>query len=48
MQFGAVENFLHEMVAATAIPHTNLETYPTIEAARKLRMTENAAAKTSD
>lgn len=48
VQFGAVENFLHEMVAATAIPHTNLEAYPTIEAARKLRMTENAAAKTSD
>ena len=47
MQFGAVENFLHEMVASTAIPHTNLEAYPTVETARKLRMAENAAEKTS-
>lgn len=40
LQFGAVENFLHEMVAATAIPHTNLENYPSVEAERKKRMEE--------
>ncbi len=30
IQFGAVEDFLHMMVAAQAIPHTDLERYPTV------------------
>lgn len=37
VQFGAVDNFLHLMVAATAIPHTNLEQYPTVVAEMKRR-----------
>lgn len=35
VQFGAVDNFLHLMEAATAIPHTNLEQYPSV--VRELR-----------
>ena len=31
VQFGAVEDFLHLMVAAQAIPHTDLERYPTVK-----------------
>lgn len=31
IQFGAVEDFLHMMVAAQAIPHTDLERYPTVK-----------------
>lgn len=34
VQFGAVEDFLHKMVAASALPHTDLERYPTV--ARRL------------
>ena len=30
VQFGAVEDFLHLMVAATAIPHTDLQRYPSV------------------
>ena len=30
IQFGAVEDFLHMMVAAQAIPHTDMERYPTV------------------
>ena len=30
VQFGAVDNFIHLMTAATAIPHTNLEQYPSV------------------
>ena len=32
IQFGAVEEFLHLMVAAQAIPHTDLERYPSVKA----------------
>ena len=31
VQFGAVEDFLHLMVAAQAIPHTDLERYPSVK-----------------
>lgn len=31
VQFGAVDDFLHLMVAAEALPHTDLKRYPTIE-----------------
>lgn len=31
IQFGAVEDFLHMMVAAQAIPHTDLDRYPTVK-----------------
>lgn len=31
VQFGAVEDFLHLMVAAEALPHTDLEQYPTVK-----------------
>ena len=31
IQFGAVEDFLHMMVAAQAIPHTDLERYPSVK-----------------
>ena len=34
IQFGAVEDFLHLMVAATAIPHTDMQRYPSV--ARRL------------
>ena len=30
IQFGAVEDFLHLMVAATAIPHTDYQRYPSV------------------
>lgn len=30
IQFGAVEDFLHTMVAAQALPHTDMERYPTV------------------
>lgn len=32
IQFGAVEDFLHMMVAAQALPHTDLDQYPTVKA----------------
>ena len=32
VQFGAVEDFVHKMVAASALPHTDLERYPTVAA----------------
>lgn len=35
IQFGAVEDFLHMMVAAQAIPHTDLERFPSVK--RKLQ-----------
>lgn len=31
IQFGAIDNFLHTMVAAQALPHTDLERYPTVK-----------------
>lgn len=31
IQFGAVEDFLHKMVAASALPHTDLERYPSVQ-----------------
>ena len=31
IQFGAVDNFLHLMAAAEAIPHTDIRRYPTVE-----------------
>lgn len=31
VQFGAVDDFLHKMVAATALPHTDLQRYPSVE-----------------
>lgn len=31
IQFGSVEDFLHMMVAAQAIPHTDLDRYPTVK-----------------
>lgn len=37
VQFGAVDNFIHLMTAATAIPHTNLEQYPTVVEEMKRR-----------
>ena len=30
VQFGAVEDFLQLMAAATAIPHTDLQRYPSV------------------
>ena len=30
VQFGAVDDFLHLMTAATAVPHTDLERYPSL------------------
>ena len=30
VQFGAVEDFIHLMAAATAIPHTDLQRYPSV------------------
>jgi uncharacterized 2Fe-2S/4Fe-4S cluster protein (DUF4445 family) len=30
VQFGAVEDFLHKMVAASALPHTDLKRYPSV------------------
>lgn len=30
VQFGAVEDFVHRMVAARALPHTDMERYPTV------------------
>ena len=30
VQFGTVEDFLHLMVAAAAIPHTDLQRYPSV------------------
>lgn len=35
IQFGAIDDFLHIMVAAQALPHTDLERYPTV--AEKLK-----------
>lgn len=32
VQFGAVEDFLHKMVAASALPHTDLQRYPSVAA----------------
>ena len=32
IQFGAVEDFLHMMVAAQAFPHTDIERFPTVKA----------------
>ena len=32
IQFGAVEDFLNIMVAAQALPHTDIERYPTVKA----------------
>ena len=37
VQFGAVDNFINLMVAATAIPHTNLEQYPSLVEQMKRR-----------
>ena len=37
VQFGAVDNFINLMVAATAIPHTNLEQYPSVVEQMKRR-----------
>lgn len=37
IQFGAVDNFLHLMVAAEAIPHTDIGRYPTVEKELKKR-----------
>ena len=30
IQFGAVDDFLHMMVAAKAIPHTDMQRYPSV------------------
>ena len=37
IQFGAVDNFVHLMAAAEAIPHTDLNRYPTVEAELRKR-----------
>ena len=37
IQFGAVDNFLHIMVAAEAIPHTDIRRYPSVEKELKKR-----------
>lgn len=37
IQFGAVEDFLELMVAAQAIPHTDLERYPSVRKKLKER-----------
>jgi len=37
LQFGSVDNFLSEMTAAAAIPHTNIEKYPSVEEERRRR-----------
>lgn len=42
--FAAVEDFLNTMVAAQALPHTDLERYPTVkEKLERLREEERAA-----
>ena len=38
IQFGAVEDFLHIMVAAQALPHTDLGRYPSVLEKLKLRL----------
>ena len=44
IQFAAVEDFLNTMVAAQALPHTDLERYPTVkEKLERLREEERAA-----
>ena len=41
IQFGAVDDFLHLMIAAEALPHTDLSQYPTVE--KKLRESYSSA-----
>lgn len=41
VQFGAVEDFLHLMVAATAIPHTDLNRFPSVAKKLEERRKEN-------
>lgn len=43
VQFGAVEDFVQKMVAASALPHTDMERYPSVAA----RLSEQAASKTA-
>lgn len=37
IQFGAVSNFVEEMAAAKALPHTNIDNYPTVKEELKKR-----------
>ena len=44
IQFATVEDFLNTMVAAQALPHTDLERYPTVkEKLERIREEEKAA-----
>lgn len=43
IQFGAVDDFLHMMVAAQAIPHTDIERYPSV--VKRLQERENTFLK---
>lgn len=43
VQFGAVEDFLHKMVAASALPHTDMQRYPSVM--KKLERGGNKAWK---
>ena len=38
VQFGAVEDFIHRMTAARAIPHTDLQRFPSVAERLKERM----------
>lgn len=44
VQFGAVDDFLHRMVAARALPHTDLERYPSV----KKRLEERRRAQSAE
>jgi len=41
VQFGAVDDFLHLMVAAQAVPHTDMRRYPSVEKKLTERRKEN-------
>lgn len=45
IQFGAVEEFLHIMVAAQAIPHTDLERYPSVKAKLESRFQDKSCIR---
>ena len=41
VQFGAVDDFLHLMVAATAVPHTDFSRYPSVMRRQKEIQSKN-------
>lgn len=48
IQFGAVDDFLHIMAAAQAIPHTDMERYPSVLAKLKGRSEKNPDSALKD